>query len=101
MNFLNFPLIYFLDSCVNQQCPPAPLNRKCQTMEPNANQPFECCNSYFCEENMTPDTCHFKRLEPNCNMPPQGKMNCVAFVDIYGCCPKFQCDGGKTGIPFL
>ncbi|ODM88267.1 hypothetical protein Ocin01_18414 [Orchesella cincta] len=87
------PLVSYPDSCVNQQCPPPPHERKCQTMEPSPNEPWQCCNSYFCEENVTPETCHFKRLEPACNTPPQGKMNCIAFVDQYGCCPKFQCDG--------
>ncbi|CAL8118374.1 unnamed protein product [Orchesella dallaii] len=92
------PLVSYPDSCVNQQCPPPPHERKCQVMEPSPNEPFQCCNSYFCEENVTPETCHFKRLEPNCNTPPQGKMNCIAFVDPYGCCPKFQCDGdGRPG----
>jgi len=92
------PLVSYPDSCVNQQCPPPPHDRKCQTMEPSPNEPFQCCNNYFCEENVTPETCHFKRLEPACNTPPQGKMNCIAFVDTYGCCPKFQCDGdGRPG----
>jgi len=87
------PLVSYPDSCMNQQCAPAPIGRKCQVMEPNLNTPWECCENYFCEENMTPETCHFRRLEPACNTMPQGKTNCVAFVDPFGCCPKFQCDG--------
>lgn len=83
-----------LDSCAQHKCPPPPYERKCQTIPADVNKPHDCCPKYFCEENLVPEMCHFKLLESGCNVPPEGKTNCVGFHDQHGCCPKFQCDGG-------
>ncbi len=91
------------DHCMTQHCPPPPMGRMCKEVGlmmgsgayGNSWNNGDCCPKYWCEDGVTPENCGMKRLDPMCVNPPQGKMNCVGFHDLHGCCTKYQCDGGK------
>jgi hypothetical protein len=82
-----------VDTCANAQCPPGPFNRTCSTLKTQG----QCCESYYCDDDdPDPEQCNVKRLQQyTCTRPPRDLIDCIIFKDPFGCCNKFQCEGGN------
>jgi len=93
------PITSIPDYCSGRHCPAAPFNRTCDEIEPDKNDPWDCCSTFYCDKDVKPGDCHMKRLTPGCMKTPKDKTNCIGFKDNNGCCNKYQCEGeGKSGM---
>jgi len=93
------PITSIPDYCAGRSCPAAPFNRTCEEIQPDKKDPWDCCSTYYCDQDVKPGDCHMKRLTPGCMKAPKDKKTCVGFKDNNGCCNKYQCEGdGKPGM---